>query len=150
MKIAYYSYWNAKDRNLDYYGMLRDLEHAPNGSVIVLHACAHNPTGVDPTKEQWKGIAQVMKKKGHFPFFDSAYQGFASGDLENDAFAVKYFTNQGFDLLLCQSFAKNLGLYNERVGAVHVLCSSPKVMKAVNTQLASVIRPMYSNPPAQV
>lgn len=84
---------------------------APSGSIILLHACAHNPTGVDPTAEQWAQIAQVIKEKTHFPFFDCAYQGFASGDLDADAAAVRYFTQEGFSFLVAQSYAKNFGLY---------------------------------------
>ncbi|KAL9631247.1 MAG: hypothetical protein Q9204_004317, partial [Flavoplaca sp. TL-2023a] len=90
------------------------IESAPEGSIILLHACAHNPTGVDLTHAQWADIAKVIRAKSHFPFFDCAYQGFASGDLENDAWAVRYFVEQGFELCIAQSFAKNFGLYGER------------------------------------
>jgi aspartate/tyrosine/aromatic aminotransferase len=86
-----------------------------------MHACAHNPTGVDPTQEQWKKLAEVMKKNKLIPFFDSAYQGFASGDLHQDAKAIRYFLNEGFNMFVSQSFAKNMGLYGERVGALHVV-----------------------------
>eukprot|EP00808_Paulinella_micropora_P005816 g55114.t1 len=149
MTVGKYAYWDNAGRKLAYDKMLADLNACAPGTIILLHACAHNPTGVDPTPDQWRGIAKVMTEKKLFPFFDSAYQGFASGDLARDAFSVKLFTEMGFDLVLCQSFAKNLGLYNERVGALHVVCQSPKAAKAVHTQLAAVIRPMYSNPPAQ-
>lgn len=98
---------------MDFEGMLQTMRNAPEGSIFVLHACAHNPTGVDPTQEQWKDIAVVMREKGHFPFFDCAYQGFASGDLDKDAWAVRYFVEQGFELFVCQSFAKNFGLYGK-------------------------------------
>lgn len=91
--------------------MLEDLEKAPDGSIILLHACAHNPTGVDPTLDEWKQIAATIRKKKHIPFFDSAYQGFASGDLAQDAMAVRYFASEGFEFLIAQSFAKNFGLY---------------------------------------
>jgi aspartate/tyrosine/aromatic aminotransferase len=76
-----------------------------------LHACAHNPTGVDPNTEDWKKIAEVMKTKKLIPYFDSAYQGFASGDIIKDAWPIRYFTSQGFNLLVSQSYAKNMGLY---------------------------------------
>lgn len=79
----------------------------------MLHACAHNPTGVDPTPEQWAEIAAVIREKNHFPFFDSAYQGFASGDLDKDAFSVRFFVEQGLDLFVAQSYAKNFGLYGK-------------------------------------
>lgn len=110
-----YRYWNAETRSLDLDGFLEDLRAAPKDSVIILHACAHNPTGCDPTHEQWAQIADVIQEKQLFPFFDSAYQGFASGDPEKDAWAVRYFTDRGFELLCAQSFAKNFGLYSKNL-----------------------------------
>lgn len=101
--------------------MVKSLENAVSGSIILLHACAHNPTGVDPTQEQWKKICAVMKKNSLIPFFDSAYQGFATGDLEIDAWPIRYFISQGFQMIVAQSFAKNIGLYGERIGALHVV-----------------------------
>ena len=85
----------------------------PKGSVVVLHACAHNPTGVDPNPEQWKEISKVMKDHGLYPFFDMAYQGFASGNTDKDAFALRHFLADGHTVSLCQSYAKNMGLYGE-------------------------------------
>jgi len=141
-------FWDAKGRKLDIEGMLEDLRSAPERSVVLLHACAHNPTGVDPTKEEWKRIAEVMKQKNHLPFFDSAYQGFASGDLEQDAWALRYFVEQGFEMVTAQSFAKNFGLYNERIGTVSVVCKNAQHCKNVLSQMKIVIRQSYSNPPA--
>jgi len=92
--------------------MLEDLSNAPEKAVVLLHACAHNPTGVDPTQDEWKQILQVIKERNLFPLFDSAYQGFATGDLEKDSWAVRYFVSQGMELAVCQSFAKNFGLYS--------------------------------------
>jgi aspartate aminotransferase len=112
--VQEYPYWDASTRGLNYEGMLQSMREAQDGSIFVLHPCAHNPTGVDPTQEQWKGIAEVMRQKGHFPFFDCAYQGFASGDLDKDAWAVRYFVDEGFELFVCQSFAKNFGLYGKQ------------------------------------
>lgn len=143
-----YRYWNQSERKLDIDGMIQDIESAPNKSVILLHACAHNPTGVDPTQEQWKRIASVLKKKQHIPFFDSAYQGFASGDLESDAWAIRYFVDQGFELLCAQSFAKNFGLYNERCGTLSIVCADKQICSSVLSQLKLIARPAYSNPPA--
>jgi len=108
-----YRYWDATTKGLDIEGMLSDLKAAPPKTVVILHACAHNPTGVDPTREEWARIAEVVRAKNLFPLFDSAYQGFASGDLDNDAYAVRFFVEQGFELVCCQSFAKNFGLYSE-------------------------------------
>ena len=134
-------------KGLDFEGMLRDLDGAPAGSVILLHACAHNPTGVDPTRDQWEQLADFMKKKNLFPFFDCAYQGFATGDLLGDAWSFRMFAARGLSLILSQSYAKNLGLYAERVGTLSVVCGSEKVAKAVQTQLKAIVRALYSNPP---
>lgn len=119
----------------------------PQGSFFLLHACAHNPTGVDPTPDQWRQISKVMLEKGHFPFFDSAYQGFASGDFARDAQAVSIFVADGHRVAVSQSYAKNMGLYGQRVGCLSVLCASQAEARAVESQLKLVARPMYSNPP---
>jgi len=124
------------------------LRNAVPRSVFLLHACAHNPTGVDPTKQQWATIADVMVEKGHFAFFDCAYQGFASGDLDRDAYAVRYFVTRKVPLLVCQSFAKNAGLYGERVGALHVVGSTIDEGTRVKSQLSVLQRSEISNPPS--
>ncbi|XP_055687501.1 aspartate aminotransferase, cytoplasmic [Lutzomyia longipalpis] len=143
-----YRYWDPVLRGINFEGMMADLEAAPEGSVIVLHACAHNPTGCDPTQEQWKQIADVCESRKLFPFFDSAYQGFASGDPIKDAFAVRYFVSRGFELICSQSFAKNFGLYSERVGNLTFVLNSTAKMPPVMSQVSLLIRGMYSNPPA--
>ncbi|XP_055531726.1 aspartate aminotransferase, cytoplasmic [Wyeomyia smithii] len=143
-----YRYWDQERCGIDFEGMIADLKAAPKGSVIILHACAHNPTGIDPSQEQWKQIADVCEQKKLFPFFDSAYQGFASGDPNKDAFAVRYFVERGFELLCAQSFAKNFGLYNERIGNLTVVQKSSATSAAVASQITLLIRGMYSNPPA--
>jgi aspartate aminotransferase, cytoplasmic len=97
-----YPYYDPKTIGLDFTGFVSSLQSAVPGSVFLLHACAHNPTGVDPTPEQWDEIATVFLEKGHFAFFDCAYQGFASGDLDKDASAVRYFEQKGVPLLVCQ------------------------------------------------
>lgn len=111
--IRTYRYWDAKNRTLQIDGLLEDLNDAPEDSIVVLHVCAHNPTGIDPTVEQWKQIADVIEKRKLFPFFDCAYQGFASGDLERDSYSVRYFAQRGFEFFCAQSFAKNFGLYSK-------------------------------------
>jgi len=148
LEVGTYRYYNAKTCGLDFDGLIEDLKNAPNHSIILLHACAHNPTGVDPTPEQWKAISKVMKEKEHFSFFDLAYQGFASGDIDKDAFALRYFAQQGHSICLAQSYAKNLGLYGERIGNVSFLCSNAEEAAAVESQLKILVRPLYSNPPA--
>lgn len=108
-----YRYWDPMTRGIDFDGLIADIKNAPEGAVIILHACAHNPTGCDLSYEQWIKLADVMEQKKLFPFFDSAYQGFASGDPIKDAFAVRYFVERGFEIFCAQSFAKNFGLYSE-------------------------------------
>jgi len=142
-----YRYWNAAGRDLDLAGMLADIGDAPDGSVMLLHAAAHNPTGVDPTKEQWDQIMELCKQKKHLCWFDSAYQGFATGDLEIDAYAMRKFADSGLPLLLSQSFAKNFGLYGERIGTFSVVCGAPEQVTSVMSQLDIIIRNLYSNPP---
>ena len=132
---------------LDFDGMIQDLQQAPSGSTILLHMCAHNPTGVDPTLEQWSQIADVMKERNLIPFFDNAYQGFASGDLEGDASSLRIFIQKGLNPLLACSFAKNMGLYGERIGALHVLTSDNDSASATLSQLKIIARVLYSNPP---
>jgi aspartate aminotransferase len=151
LPIASYPYFNKETKGLDIDGMKAALAEAPDGSVILLHACAHNPTGVDPSLEQWGEIASLMKAKGHFPFFDTAYQGFASGDLDRDAGAIRLFVQMGFELVIAQSFAKNFGLYGERAGCFHyVAAPSPEaaeITTRVASQLAILQRSEISNPP---
>jgi aspartate aminotransferase, mitochondrial len=113
----------------------------------LFHACAHNPTGVDPSLDQWKEISQVTKDKKHFAFFDCAYQGFASGDCEKDVQAVRLFVEDGHNIALAQSFAKNFGLYGQRVGAITFVTDNEKQATVVRSQLNALVRPMYSNPP---
>ncbi|KAF2263167.1 hypothetical protein CC78DRAFT_534178 [Lojkania enalia] len=147
LKVEKYRYYNKDTIGLDFDGMVADIKAMPKGSIVLLHACAHNPTGVDPTEEQWKQIAEAVKEGGHFPFFDMAYQGFASGDTNKDAFALRYFIKEGLRPVLAQSFAKNMGLYGERVGAFSVVCESAEEKKRVDSQIKILVRPLYSNPP---
>ncbi|RHZ48496.1 aspartate aminotransferase [Aspergillus thermomutatus] len=152
LTLANYPYFSAKTKGLDFDGMLSALREAPTGSIIVLHACAHNPTGVDLTQDQWKQVAVVLRERQHFPFFDTAYQGFASGDLARDSWAIRYFVEEGFELCIAQSFAKNFGLYGQRTGAFHfVSAPGPDASTAnahIASQLAILQRSEISNPPA--
>ncbi|XP_064173354.1 aspartate aminotransferase, cytoplasmic [Anguilla rostrata] len=144
-----YKYWDAENRGLDLAGFLGDLESAPEHSIFVLHACAHNPTGTDPTQGEWMQIADVMKRRKLFVFFDSAYQGFASGSLEKDAWAVRYFVSLGFELFCAQSFSKNFGLYNERVGNLTVVAKDNDNLTRILSQMEKIVRTTWSNPPSQ-
>ena len=98
------------------------FQKIPENSIILLHACAHNPTGVDPTQEQWKELSDIIKERKLYVYFDMAYQGFASGDVDYDAFAIRHFLAEGHNICLSQSYAKNMGLYGERAGAFTVVC----------------------------
>ncbi|KAI2614197.1 pyridoxal phosphate-dependent transferase [Hypoxylon fragiforme] len=149
--VAKYPYFSKDTKGLDFEGMKSALLGAPDRSIVLLHACAHNPTGVDPTTEQWKEIAEIVRSKNHFPFFDCAYQGFASGNLMQDNAAVRYFVEQGFELVVAQSFAKNFGLYGERAGCFHVVTApapdAESTIKRIASQLAILQRSEISNPP---
>ena len=113
--------------------MLEDLRNATPGSVVLLHTCAHNPTGVDPTMAQWKEIAAVCKERALYPFFDAAYQGFVTGDLAKDGASIGYFIEQGFEMCIAQSFAKTMGLYGERCGALHIVCQNEGIATKVRS-----------------
>ncbi|OAX42061.1 PLP-dependent transferase [Rhizopogon vinicolor AM-OR11-026] len=143
-----YPYYDPTTIGLDFDGFIGTLQSAAPRSVFLLHACAHNPTGVDPTRDQWKQIAEVMMVKNHYAFFDCAYQGFASGDLNNDSWAVRYFMKKNMPMLVCQSFAKNAGLYGERVGALHIVLPAKDAVERVKSQLSVLQRSEISNPPS--
>ncbi|CAL5223517.1 g6046 [Coccomyxa viridis] len=143
----WYRYYEPKTVGLDFEGMMEDLRGAPEGSVVILHGCAHNPTGIDPTREQWEQMADLCIEKNHLPFFDVAYQGFASGSLDDDAWAPRYFASRGMEIIVAQSYSKNLGLYAERVGAINFVLSDAEAAKRVMSQLKRIARALYSNPP---
>jgi len=147
MEVGAYSYYDPATCGLDFAGAVADIKKIPEGSIIMLHACAHNPTGVDPTPEQWKELSHVVKEKKLLPFFDMAYQGFASGSVDDDAFAVRQFIADGHRILLSQSYSKNMGLYGERTGAFTVVCKDKEEAARVESQIKIIVRPLYSNPP---
>ncbi|KAL8170744.1 hypothetical protein V2J09_022548 [Rumex salicifolius] len=147
LSVMTYRYYDPTTKGLDFRGLLEDLNSAPSGAIVLVHACAHNPTGVDPNTQQWEEIRRLIRSKGLMPFFDSAYQGFASGNLDVDAQPIRSFVDDGGECLVAQSYAKNMGLYGERVGALSIVCKSSDVASRVESQLKLVIRPMYSNPP---
>ena len=147
LEVRRYRYLDSKTNGLDFAGLMEDADAAPDGSPFMLHACAHNPTGVDPTEAQWNEISALMKRKQHKVFFDCAYQGFASGDATRDAHAIRQFVADGHPIMLSQSYAKNFGLYGERIGALSVVCADADEKARVESQLKILVRPMYSNPP---
>uniref|UniRef100_A0A0A1X384 Aspartate aminotransferase n=1 Tax=Zeugodacus cucurbitae TaxID=28588 RepID=A0A0A1X384_ZEUCU len=147
LKVANYGYYDPNTRALNEQALFESLCKIPERSIVLLHACAHNPTGVDPNSEQWCEISHIMKSRHLYPFFDLAYLGFASGDIDRDAEAVRIFSAEGHQFALAQSYAKNMGLYGERVGSFTFVCSSKDEAERVTSNLKTIIRPMYSNPP---
>ncbi|MEX0776190.1 MAG: amino acid aminotransferase [Phycisphaeraceae bacterium] len=147
IKTASYPYFDAAGNSLPFDAMLAAVKKIPAGDVLLLHGCCHNPTGIDPTPEQWQAIAQVVAQRKILPLIDFAYQGFAVG-LAEDALCLGPFLGPGIDLMVCSSFSKNFGLYNERVGALTIVAGDADAAVAVQSQVKSVIRANYSNPPA--
>ena len=142
-----YRYYSSETKGLDFEGFKADLNAAKDHSVVMFHVCAHNPTGVDPTEAQWQEVLEIVKRKKLFSAFDSAYQGFASGDLEKDSYSLKLFQENTDDIMLFQSFAKNFGLYGERAGCFSTICGSEAEKDIVMSRIKQIARPIYSNPP---
>lgn len=130
-----YRYYDRSGKKFDMNGMLEDLDRIPNDSIILLQVCAHNPTGCDPTQEEWMKILEVVKRKNHFAAFDNAYQGFATGNLDDDSFSIRTFAEHTDRICLFQSFAKNFGLYGERAGCVSFLCADEAEMQRVQSRI---------------
>ncbi|MGR7921134.1 amino acid aminotransferase [Zobellella sp. An-6] len=147
LEVKEYGYYNADTKDLDFDAMLADLAQAKAGDVVLLHGCCHNPTGIDPTAEQWQQLAKLSAEKGWLPLFDFAYQGFAKG-IEEDAYGLRVFAEHNKELLIASSFSKNFGLYNERVGAFTLVASDAAVADTAFSQVKTIIRANYSNPPS--
>ena len=144
--VGTYRYYDAATRQLDFDGMMADLQAAAAGTIVVLHACCHNPTGYDITPAQWDQVIATVKARGLTPFLDMAYQGFANGIAEDGAVIGK-FVAAGLTFFVSTSFSKSFSLYGERVGALSVLCTSKDEAERVLSQLKIMIRTNYSNPP---
>ena len=145
-EVAQYPYYDAATQGLNLDGMLNALSNAAPGSIVVLHACCHNPTGVDPTEAQWREIARVVRARELVPFLDMAYQGFGDG-IDVDGAAVRLFAEAGGPVFISSSFSKSFSLYGERVGALSIVTQSRDEATRVLSQLKRVIRSNYSNPP---
>ena len=141
-----YTYFDPKTRGVDFDGMVKSLESFPAKTLVILHACCHNPTGADLTKDQWKTIISICQQKQLIPFLDIAYQGFAAG-IEEDGAAVRMFADSGMSFFVSSSFSKSFSLYGERVGALSIVTQSKEESARVLSQLKRVIRTNYSNPP---
>lgn len=146
-QVGGYRYYDAANDGVDFEGMIADLKALPAKTLVILHSCCHNPTGYDLSAEQWKEVIAVCQANGLTPLLDMAYQGFRDG-LEEDAQAIRLFAAAGLNFLVATSFSKSFNLYNERIGALTVVTQSAAEAAVVLTQLKSVIRCNYSNPPA--
>ena len=144
--VESYRYYDAAKRGVDFAGMLADLNAAAPGTIILLHACCHNPTGYDITAAQWEEVIAAVKAKNLVPFLDMAYQGFGYG-IQEDGAVIGKFVAAGLDFFVSTSFSKSFSLYGERVGALSVVCESKEEADRVLSQLKVVIRTNYSNPP---
>jgi aspartate/tyrosine/aromatic aminotransferase len=146
LPVEQYAYIDAAGQGLDFAAMRAALEQIPAGDVVLLHACCHNPTGIDPTPAQWKEIAALVHERKLLPLVDFAYQGFGDG-LEEDAAGLRELAQPGKELLVCSSFSKNFGLYSERVGALTVVAKDKQEAERALSQVRISVRVNYSNPP---
>jgi aspartate/tyrosine/aromatic aminotransferase len=146
LNVGSYPYFYPATCLLDYQGMCQAVKNMPRGSIILLHGCCHNPTGIDPTFDEWKELSQIIKHQQVIPLFDIAYQGFGHG-LEEDAKAIRYFASEGHEMLISYSFSKNFGLYGERVGFLAIISSNQEIVPRIGSQIRYLIRGNYSNPP---
>ncbi len=146
LETTTYAYYNREDFSLDFLAMRDSLENIPRGDVVVLHACCHNPTGVDLDQAQWQQVASFIAERGLLPIVDFAYQGFADG-VDEDAFGVRTICEQVPCALICNSFSKNLSMYRERVGGLTAVAETPDATQAVLSQIKRTVRTNYSNPP---
>jgi aromatic-amino-acid transaminase len=144
--VRSYRYYDAASHGVNRAGLLEDLKALPARSVVVLHACCHNPTGVDLTLDDWKAVLEVLREREHVPFLDIAYQGFGDG-IDQDAEAVRLFAASGLPFFVSSSFSKSFSLYGERVGALSIVTGAKDETARVLSQLKRVIRTNYSNPP---
>jgi aromatic-amino-acid transaminase len=145
-KVTAHPYYDASTRSINFAGMKAAIEGAPEGTIIVLHSCCHNPTGYDLTQAQWMEVIALVRAKGHIPFLDLAYQGFGDGITE-DAFVPREFAKTAGPILLSSSFSKSFSLYGERIGALTVVAENKDEAARVLSQLKRVVRTNYSNPP---
>lgn len=147
LEVCDYQYYDAANHSLDFAGMVASLQEAKAGDVVLFHGCCHNPTGVDPSADQWQQLAKLSQEKGWLPLFDFAYQGFARG-LDEDAEGLRIFAASHQELLVASSYSKNFGLYNERVGALTLVAADSNTAKTAFSQVKYSIRANYSNPPS--
>jgi aspartate/tyrosine/aromatic aminotransferase len=146
LNMKVYPYYDGESHSIRVDDMLETLRGANSGDLVLLHACCHNPSGLDPNEEQWQAIADVIEERGLVPFIDMAYQGFARG-LDEDAYGVRLLASRLPELVLSTSCSKNFGLYRERVGSLSILARDAETCAVVNSQMNSYVRTLYSMPP---
>jgi len=146
LKLQPYAYYDTENHVLRFEAMLDALQSIPKGDVLLLHACCHNPSGVDPSAEQWRSITDVVVERELVPFIDMAYQGFAT-DLDQDAFAVRHMAGRVAEMLVSTSCSKNFGLYRDRVGTLSLLAENANSKTIVQSQVNNYVRTLYSVPP---
>lgn len=146
LRVNSYPYIDAEGKGLDFDAMIAALRQVPAGDVVLLHACCHNPTGIDPTPEQWEEIGRVLAERQALPLVDFAYQGFGDG-LREDAEGLLRLLKSNPELLVCSSFSKNFGLYSERTGALTLVAADPQAAQIALSNVKRCIRANYSNPP---
>ena len=146
LAVASYPYYDAERREFTKSRMIEAIRSIPSGNPILLHACCHNPTGLDPTLSDWKEISTAIKTQELLPVFDFAYQGFGRG-IDEDAMAVRHFLAEGHQMLVANSYSKNFGLYGERIGGFYVVTPDAETAERVKSQVMRIIRANYSNPP---
>lgn len=147
LEVLSYDYYDADSKDLDFDAMVKSLQQVESGDLVLFHGCCHNPTGIDPNNEQWAVLAKLIAELGAIPFFDFAYQGFAKG-VEEDAQGLRIFAEYNKELLIANSFSKNFGLYNERVGGITLVAEDNEIAESAFSQIKAGIRSNYSNPPA--
>lgn len=147
LEVREYTYYDAANHALDFDGLLSSLKQAQHSDLVLFHGCCHNPTGIDPTAEQWHQLAELSVTHGWLPLFDFAYQGFAKS-LAEDAESLRIFAAQHKELIVASSYSKNFGLYNERVGACTLMAEDVETADRAFSQVKAAIRANYSNPPS--
>ena len=147
LEVREYHYYSAQTHTLDFDAMMSSLNQVTAGEAVLFHGCCHNPTGIDPTPEQWQAISDLALKNGWLPLFDLAYQGFGQG-IEEDVYGLRLFANNHPELLIASSYSKNFGLYNERVAAFTLIAANAEIADRAFSQVKTIIRANYSNPPA--
>ncbi|VFP81773.1 amino acid aminotransferase [Candidatus Erwinia haradaeae] len=141
-----YEYYDDRRHVFDFSNMKKSLCSAGYGDIVLFHGCCHNPTGIDPSQSEWQQLSEISLSRGWLPLFDCAYQGFAHG-LEKDVQSIRLFASNHQELIICSSYSKNFGLYNERVGALTLVAKNHSIVNTTFSQIKAIIRAHYSNPP---